>query len=166
MPIRAISRRLDVSQNAVRRVLAAGRSAEVLPTGEAVGGRRVRAGHPEAVGTLHVDAGVDGRAGRLDVVGHSRVMTAVMIASRQAPDLIAGHWALLRRWRGPEGVGLGQRVRRRLVAGWQAQATQEFEASPGAEVDCVPRHRAERNGSRSAGYAKGCRVADPHEPAA
>ncbi len=28
------------------------------------------------------------------VAWHSRVMTAVMIASRQAPDLIGGHWAL------------------------------------------------------------------------
>jgi hypothetical protein len=31
------------------------------------------------------------------VAGHSRVMTAVMLPSRQAPDLIAGHWQLLQR---------------------------------------------------------------------
>ena len=43
-----------------------------------------------------------GQAGRppvlVMVAGHSRVMTAVMLPSRQAPDLIAGHWQLLQRW--------------------------------------------------------------------
>lgn len=33
------------------------------------------------------------------VSGYSRVMTAVVIPTRQAPDLIAGHWALLTGWR-------------------------------------------------------------------
>lgn len=32
------------------------------------------------------------------VAGYSRVMTAVMLPSRQSPDLLAGHWELLRRW--------------------------------------------------------------------
>lgn len=40
-----------------------------------------------------------GQVGRLPVLvmvsGYSRVMAAIMIPSRQAPDLIAGHWALL-----------------------------------------------------------------------
>jgi transposase len=33
------------------------------------------------------------------VSGYSRVMTARMIPSRQGPDLLAGHWALLSGWR-------------------------------------------------------------------
>jgi hypothetical protein len=32
------------------------------------------------------------------VSGYSRVMTARMIPSRQGPDLLAGHWALLAGW--------------------------------------------------------------------
>jgi transposase len=51
-----------------------------------------------------------GQAGRPPVLvmvcGYSRVMTARMIPSRQAPDLLAGHWALI--------SGLG-RVPRKLV---------------------------------------------------
>ncbi|MBF6341050.1 IS21 family transposase [Nocardia abscessus] len=32
------------------------------------------------------------------VTGYSRVMTAVMIPTRQSPDLLAGHWALISAW--------------------------------------------------------------------
>lgn len=32
------------------------------------------------------------------VAGYSRVTAAVMLPSRQSPDLLAGHWELLRRW--------------------------------------------------------------------
>jgi transposase len=32
------------------------------------------------------------------VSGYSRIITAVMLPSRQSPDLLAGHWELLRRW--------------------------------------------------------------------
>ena len=32
------------------------------------------------------------------VAGYSRVISAVMLPSRQSPDLLAGHWALLSRW--------------------------------------------------------------------
>ena len=32
------------------------------------------------------------------VAGYSRVMNAVMIPTRQSPDLLAGHWQLLRSW--------------------------------------------------------------------
>jgi transposase len=33
------------------------------------------------------------------VAGYSRVITAVMLPSRQSPDLLAGHWELISRWR-------------------------------------------------------------------
>ncbi len=43
-----------------------------------------------------------GQAGRLPVLvmvsGYSRVITAVMIPSRTAPDLLAGHWRLISGW--------------------------------------------------------------------
>jgi transposase len=43
-----------------------------------------------------------GQAGRPPVLvmvsGYSRVMTARMLPSRQSPDLLAGHWALLSGW--------------------------------------------------------------------
>lgn len=32
------------------------------------------------------------------VTGYSRVITAMMLPSRQSPDLLCGHWELLRRW--------------------------------------------------------------------
>jgi transposase len=32
------------------------------------------------------------------VTGYSRMITAVLLPSRQSPDLLAGHWALLSRW--------------------------------------------------------------------
>jgi len=32
------------------------------------------------------------------VSGYSRIITAVMLPSRQSPDLLAGHWELLRQW--------------------------------------------------------------------
>jgi transposase len=38
------------------------------------------------------------------VAGYSRVITALMLPSRQSPDLLAGHWRLLSRW------GAGPRV--------------------------------------------------------
>ena len=66
--------------------------------------------------------GFGGQVGRppvlVMVAGYSRMIFATMIASRQAPDLIAGSLAAaaaLRR--GPAGAGVGQRVRGRLVAG-------------------------------------------------
>ncbi|MHB8274557.1 MAG: hypothetical protein ACYDC9_07325 [Dermatophilaceae bacterium] len=67
--------------------------------------------------------GFGGQVGRppvtVMVAGYSRMIFATMIASRQAPDLIAGSLAAaaaLRRG-GPAGAGVGQRVRGRLVAG-------------------------------------------------
>jgi transposase len=43
-----------------------------------------------------------GQAGRPPVLvmvsGYSRVITAVMLPSRQSPDLLAGHWALISEW--------------------------------------------------------------------
>jgi hypothetical protein len=32
------------------------------------------------------------------VTGYSRMITAVLLPSRQSPDLLAGHWTLLSRW--------------------------------------------------------------------
>ena len=52
------------------------------------------------------------------VAGYSRMIFATMICSRQSPDLIAGHWALLQQARcGAAGAGVGQRVRGRVLAG-------------------------------------------------
>jgi hypothetical protein len=53
-----------------------------------------------------------GQAGRppvlVMVAGYSRVMTARMIPSRQSPDLLAGHWALISGLGAvPPGAGLG-----------------------------------------------------------
>jgi len=43
-----------------------------------------------------------GQAGRPPVLvlvsGYSRMITAMMLPSRQSPDLLAGHWALISRW--------------------------------------------------------------------
>jgi len=43
-----------------------------------------------------------GQVGRPPVLvmvsGYSRIITAVMLPSRQSPDLLAGHWELLRQW--------------------------------------------------------------------
>jgi hypothetical protein len=44
----------------------------------------------------------NGQVGRPPVLvmvsGYSRVMTAMMLPSRQSPDLLCGHWELLRGW--------------------------------------------------------------------
>ena len=89
-----------------------------------------------------------GQAGRppvlVMVAGHSRVMTAVMIASRQAPDLIAGHWALLQRWGAvPRALVWDNES---AVGSWRAgkpKLTAEFEAFRGALgiriIQCKPR---------------------------
>ena len=67
------------------------------------------------------------------VAGYSRWINAAMISSRQAPDLIAGHWLLLQRLGAvPRGVGLGQRVRGRVLARGPAEADRG--------VRGVPRH--------------------------
>ena len=63
-----------------------------------------------------------GQVGRPPVLvmvsGYSRVMAAVMIPTRHAADLIAGHWALLQQLGAvPRAAGLGQRGRGRVLAG-------------------------------------------------
>jgi len=69
MPIKAISRRLGVSRNAVRRGVGGDGTAEVLPAAATVGGGRVRACDPGVVGGVSVDAGVgDRRSGRLEQI--------------------------------------------------------------------------------------------------
>ena len=78
------------------------------------------------------------------VAGYSRVMTAVLLPSRQAPDLIAGHWLLLQRlgavpkalvWDNESAVGSWR-------AG-QPKLTAEFEAFRGMlgvrVIQCRPR---------------------------
>lgn len=78
------------------------------------------------------------------VAGYSRVMTAVLLPSRQAPDLIAGHWLLLQRlgavpkalvWDNESAVGSWRDGRPKLTA--------EFEAFRGMlgirVIQCKPR---------------------------
>src|SRR5919112_368484 len=78
-----------------------------------------------------------GQAGRppvlVMVAGYSRVMSALLLPSRQAPDLLAGHWALLRRlgavpralvWDNEAAVGSWRAGRPRL--------TEDFEGFRGA----------------------------------
>lgn len=89
-----------------------------------------------------------GQAGRppvlVMVAGHSRVMTAVMLASRQAPDLIAGHWQLLQGWGAvPRALVWDNES---AVGSWRAgrpRLTDEFEAFRGVlgirVVQCRPR---------------------------
>jgi transposase len=205
MPIKAISRRLGVSRNAVRRALAAAepprysrplRSSAVdafepavrallaefpsMPAsviGERVGWTRsssvLRAkvaqlrplfAPPDPASRTGYSPGglaqcdlwfppVDvplgfGQAGRppvlVMVAGHSRVMTAVMLPSRQAPDLIAAHWTLLRRWAAvPRALVWDNES---AVGSWRAgkpKLTQEFEAFRGTlgvrVIQCRPR---------------------------
>jgi transposase len=78
------------------------------------------------------------------VAGYSRVMTAVLLPSRQAPDLIAGHWLLLQRlgavpkalvWDNESAVGSWREGRPKL--------TDQFEAFRGMlgvrVIQCKPR---------------------------
>ena len=65
------------------------------------------------------------------VAGYSRMIFAVMIPSRQAPDLMAGHWLLLQRAGAvPRALVVGQRVRGRFVAGRQAEADRRLRGVP------------------------------------
>ena len=70
------------------------------------------------------------------VAGYSRVMAAVLLPSRQAPDLIAGHWVLLQRlgavpralvWDNEPAVGSWR--------GGRAKLAEEFEGFRGALGD-------------------------------
>jgi transposase len=78
------------------------------------------------------------------VAGHSRVMTAAMLPSRQAPDLIAGHWTLLQRWdRVPKALVWDNES---AVGSWRAgkpKLTDDFEAFRGTlgirVIQCKPR---------------------------
>ena len=78
------------------------------------------------------------------VAGHSRVMTAVMLASRQAPDLIAAHWQLLQGWGAvPKALVWDNES---AVGSWRAgrpRLTAEFEAFRGMlgirVIQCKPR---------------------------
>lgn len=205
MPIKAISRRLGVSRNAVRRALAAAqptkysrpprpsavdvfepairellaefpsmpasviaervgwtRSASVLRA--RVAALRPLFAPPDPASRTGYDPGglaqcdlwfppVDvplgfGQSGRppvlVMVAGHSRVMTAVMLASRQAPDLIAGHWQLLQGWGAvPRALVWDNES---AVGSWRAgrpKLTAEFEAFRGMLgiriIQCKPR---------------------------
>jgi len=75
--------------------------------------------------------------------GYSRMLTAIMIPSRQAPDLIAGHWALLQAWgRVPRALVWDNES---AVGSWRAgkpKLTEEFEAFRGMlgirVIQCKP----------------------------
>jgi transposase len=75
--------------------------------------------------------------------GYSRMLTAVMIPSRKAPDLIAGHWALLSAWgRVPRALVWDNES---AVGSWRAgrpKLTDEFEAFRGilgiGVIQCKP----------------------------
>ena len=70
------------------------------------------------------------------VAGYSRVMTARMIPSRQAPDLLAGHWALISGLGAvPRSLRVGQRVRGGAVAGRPSGADRGDERLPGDAGD-------------------------------
>ncbi len=89
-----------------------------------------------------------GQAGRppvlVMVAGHSRVMTAVMLASRQGPDLIGGHWALLQRWGAvPHALVWDNESAVGSWRGGEPKLTAEFEAFRGLlgirVIQCKPR---------------------------
>ena len=106
------------------------------------------------------------------VSGYSRVMTAVMLPSRQAPDLIAGHWLLLQRlgavpralvWDNESAVGSWRAGRPKL--------TDQFEAFRGMlgirVIQCKPRDPESKglveraNGYLETSFLPGRRFGDP-----
>jgi transposase len=75
--------------------------------------------------------------------GYSRMLAAVMIPSRQAPDLIAGHWALLQAWgRVPKALVWDNESAVGSWRGGKAKLTDEFEAFRGIlgirVIQCKP----------------------------
>jgi transposase len=92
------------------------------------------------------------------VAGYSRMMTAVLLPSRQAPDLIAGHWLLLQRFgAAPKALVWDNES---AVGSWRAgrpKLTSEFEAFRGMlgvrVIQCKP-HDPESKGlvERANGY--------------
>jgi len=75
--------------------------------------------------------------------GYSRMLTAVMIPSRQAPDLIAGHWALLQAWgRVPKALVWDNESAVGSWRGGKPKLTEEFEAFRGMlgirVIQCKP----------------------------
>lgn len=89
-----------------------------------------------------------GQMGRLPVLvmasGYSRMITATMLPSRQAPDLISGHWKLLQGWRAvPRALVWDNEA---AIGSWRAgkpKLTDEFEAFRGLlgiqVIQCRPR---------------------------
>ena len=75
--------------------------------------------------------------------GYSRMLTAIMIPSRQAPDLIAGHWALLQAWgRVPRALVWDNESAVGSWRGGKPKLTEEFEAFRGMlgirVIQCKP----------------------------
>ncbi len=75
--------------------------------------------------------------------GYSRMLTAVMIPSRKAPDLIAGHWALLQAWgRVPKALVWDNEAAVGSWRGGKPKLTDEFEAFRGMlgirVIQCKP----------------------------
>lgn len=117
-----------------------------------------------------------GRIGRSPVLvmvsGYSRVITAVMLPSRQAPDLITGHWLLLQRlgavpralvWDNEAAVGSWRAGRPKLTADFEA-----FRGLLGIRViQCRPRDPEAKglveraNGYLETSFLPGRRFAGP-----
>ena len=91
------------------------------------------------------------------VSGYSRVMTAMMLPSRQSPDLLRGHWELLSGWGAvPRALLWGQRVRGRQVAAGKPELTTAMNGFAGAgnQGGVVPPRDPEAKGlvERANGY--------------
>ena len=75
--------------------------------------------------------------------GYSRMLAAIMIPSRKAPDLIAGHWALLQAWgRVPRALVWDNEAAVGSWRGGKPKLTDEFEAFRGilgiSVIQCKP----------------------------
>jgi transposase len=75
--------------------------------------------------------------------GYSRMLAAIMIPSRKAPDLIAGHWALLQAWgRVPKALVWDNESAVGSWRGGKPRLTDEFEAFRGmlgiSVIQCKP----------------------------
>lgn len=75
--------------------------------------------------------------------GYSRMLAAIMIPSRKAPDLIAGHWALLQAWgRVPKALVWDNEAAVGSWRGGKPKLTEEFDAFRGMlgirVIQCKP----------------------------
>ena len=89
------------------------------------------------------------------VAGYSRVTAAVMLPSRQSPDLLAGHWELISRWgRVPRALVWDNES---AVGRWRAGKPEltapmtAFRGMLGRQSGAVPTRRPRSQGSGGAG---------------